>query len=113
LEDNRPLLYVQSFPNPGAKYQVAVDDPGGVLWGDRGDELIVLKQDNEVVSVRVSTVGGFQQGEATRLFKVAQGDFVLDVQRGEQRFLFGTPIDLSASSRLEVVMNWPALLEKR
>jgi len=106
-------LYVQSFPYPGAKYQVAVDDLGGVGWTNSGDALLVSTSHGDIIEVQVSTVDGFRQGVTTHLFRLPQGDFAVGVERGEQRFLTATPIDLSALTRLEVILGWPALLEKQ
>jgi len=112
-EDDRPGLYVQSFPVPGEKYQVTVDDPVGAVWGDRGDEIIVLTAKNQLYSIKVSMAGGFQQGATQRLFAIPPADFVVDIQRGEQRYLTGTIKDLSTLTDLEVVLGWKALLEKK
>jgi Tol biopolymer transport system component len=112
-EDDRPGLYLQSFPVPGEKYQVTVDDPAGAVWGDRGDEIIVLTAKNQLYSIKVSTVGGFQQGVTQRLFTVPTADFVVDIERGEQRYLTATAKDLSTTTQLEVILGWPALLEKK
>src|SRR5262249_48242932 len=38
-EDDQRGLYVQSFPVPGDKHQIAIEDPAGAVWGDRGDEI--------------------------------------------------------------------------
>jgi hypothetical protein len=113
LEDDRPGLYVQAFPVPGEKYQLAIDDPVGAVWGDRGDEILVITRNNVGYSIKVSTAGGFQQGATQRLFTIPASDFVMDIQRGEQRFLTGTPKDLSAATRLDVVLGWTALLDKK
>jgi WD40 repeat protein len=112
-EGGKPSLYVQSFPYPGAKYQVAVADVGGVSWTDSGDALLVSTSRGDIMEIQVSTVDGFRQGVTTHLFRLPQGDFEVDVERGEQRFLTATPIDLTALTRLEVVLGWPALLEKQ
>jgi Tol biopolymer transport system component len=113
VEDDHRGLYVQSFPVPGDKYQVTIDDPVGAVWGDRGDEIVVLNDKNTLYSIKVSTAGGFQQGATTRLFTTAREDFFADVERGEQRFLVGTLKDVSATTELDVVLGWPGLLERK
>ena len=80
VEDDHRGLYVQSFPVPGDKYQVTIDDPVGAVWGDRGDEIVVLNDKNTLYSIKVSTAGGFQQGATTRLFTTAREDFFADVE---------------------------------
>ena len=112
-EGGKPSLYVQSFPYPGAKYQVAVDDVSSVGWTNSGDALLVGTSHGDVMEIQVSTADGFRQGVTSHLFRLPQGSFGVDVERGEQRFLTATPIDMTASTRLEVVLGWPALLEKQ
>jgi hypothetical protein len=112
-EGGKVSLYVQSFPYPGAKYQVAVDDVGGVSWTDSGDALLVSTANGDVIEIQVSTADGFRQSVTTHLFRLPQGSFMVDAERGEQRFLTAAPIDLTALTRLEVVLGWPALLEKQ
>lgn len=105
-------LYVQSFPNPAAKYQVTVPKPVGAVWNDRGDELLVTTSDNVVLSVQVSTVGGFRQGATTRLFQIPKTEFVSDITRDGERFLIGTVKDLSSLTRFEVVLGWTQLIAR-
>jgi eukaryotic-like serine/threonine-protein kinase len=118
-EGGKRSLYVQSFPTPGAKYQIAIDDLTAAndvtvaIWNDSGDALIGATSRGEVLETSISTTGGFRQGATTRLFRLPPGDFLVDVEPGERRFLCATRIDQSASTQLEVVMGWPALLEKR
>jgi eukaryotic-like serine/threonine-protein kinase len=109
-EGARRSLFVQSFPNPGAKYQVSMDDPAGVVWTDRGDAVLSFTSDGQAFSVPITTEGGFRQGAATPLFKVAKGEFGLGVSRGEQRILLGSLRDATTFTRLEVILGWPQLL---
>ncbi|HET9327828.1 MAG TPA: protein kinase [Candidatus Eisenbacteria bacterium] len=112
-EDGRPSLFVQSFPDPGIPYQVTVDEPAGVAWNDRGDVLGVGTRTGELLSIQVSTASGFRQGATTRLFRLTKDETLFDVERGGQRFLIGTFKDLSATTYLDVVLNWRELLDRR
>jgi serine/threonine protein kinase/Tol biopolymer transport system component len=111
-EGSQRSVFVQSFPDPGTKYQVSGDGVAGVVWSDRGDALLALTEQGEVISIGVTTAGGFRQGATTRLFKLGKDEFLAGVVAGEQRFLVGTLKDASASTRLEVVLGWPRLLEQ-
>jgi serine/threonine protein kinase/Tol biopolymer transport system component len=111
-EGSKRSLYVQSFPEPGTKYQVAVDDLAGGGWNRSGDALIVGNVRGELMQIQVSTENGFRQGATTRLFRIPAKENLLDVEPGGQRFLCGAPQDVAQSNRLEVVLGWPALLEK-
>ncbi len=106
-------FYVQSFPEPGSKYQIAVPDAEWGLWSDRGDELVVVTTRDEVFAVKVSTANGFQPGAATRLFRPPADSFVLDIAPGQQRFLTVTPKNASTASRFEVALGWTQLLERK
>jgi Tol biopolymer transport system component len=106
-------FFVQSFPDPGAKYQVTVEDPGFGGWSDGGGALLILNGRNEALSVEVSTQDGFRQGATTRLFQMPPGETGVGVLKGEQKFLLGALKDVSTSSTLEVLLGWPHLLEKK
>jgi Tol biopolymer transport system component len=110
IEGAQPALYVQSFPDPSSKYQVSVSNPGGVLWNERGDMLYVGASDGYVYRVPVSTAGGFRQGTTTRLYRLGPTDQFLGIH-GDQ-VLVGVAKDLSALSRLEIILNWPKLLSQ-
>jgi Tol biopolymer transport system component len=112
-EGDQTPLYVQSFPMPGSKYQVAVKNPAGAVWSKRGDAILVGTLDNnELLSIDVSTAGGFRQGATHRLFRIEAAQNFAGVAPGEQKFLMGRLKDVSSLSRMEVVLNWPLLLNQ-
>jgi len=111
-EGDQTPLYVQSFPLPGSKYQVAVKNPAGAAWSSKGDAILVGTIDNnELLSIDVSTAGGFRQGATHRLFRIEAAQIFAGVVPGEQKFLMGRFKDVSSLSRIEVVLNWPLLLD--
>jgi hypothetical protein len=112
LESGRPALFVQTFPEPGNPYEVAVEDPAGMVW-DRPDAIGVGTAKGEVLSIAVSTDPGFQQGPTTRLFRFGKDENVIDVAQGGQRFLVGRLKDASSLTRLEVLLDWTELLAER
>jgi hypothetical protein len=83
-----------------------------VTWSQRGDALMVLTDQGELLSVAVTTEDGFRQGASTHLFRLAKGDFLAGTVPGERRFLVGSTKDASAATRLEVVLGWSRLLEQ-
>jgi dipeptidyl aminopeptidase/acylaminoacyl peptidase len=111
--NNRNALYVQSFPTPGARYQIAVENPTKAFWNPRGGELIVVEQGGRVVSVPVSTDGGFRQSAARRLFQTRRDEIVQGVSADGQRILTTIVLDVSNLISLEVVMGWEGLLKGR
>ena len=113
IEEGKGVVYIQSFPDPGAKYQLAVDSPIWATWTDKGDGLLVGNEKSEVLLVGADLSAGFRQGSTQRLFQTNPPEFVADVVPGEQRFVIAT-VDLRPLlGTLEVVLDWPRLLEKK
>jgi len=110
---DRNALSVQSFPNPGARYQIGVENPQRVLWNPQGGELIVTDGTGRVMSVPVSTEGGFRQGAARRLFQLKRDELVRGVSPDGQRILVVVVLDVSNLISLEVVTGWEELLKGR
>jgi len=111
--DSRNALSVQSFPNSGARYQISVEDPQRVFWNRRGGELIVVDGKGRVVSVPVSTDGGFRQGAPRTLFQLKRNEILVAVSPDGQRPLVSVVLDVSNLITLEVVMGWEGLLKGR
>ena len=111
-EQGQLSLYVQSYPHPGGKYQVAVDDLGGGGWLPVASALLAVTSRGEVLRIDALTADGFHQGATTRLFRLSHGEQVVDFDRVRARFLVSTPVDLPDASTLEVVLGWPRLLDK-
>jgi Tol biopolymer transport system component len=111
-ENGTTAIYVQSFPYPGAKYQITQKNALGAGWSRSGDEVLIVTTDGEFLVRQVSTTSGFRQGATTPLFRLPPTVFIVDVQRGEQRFLTGTVKDMSSLSRLEIVLGWTRLLDR-
>jgi hypothetical protein len=110
-ESGKNGLYVQSFPEPGAKYQIAFPDAAGALWSSDMNEILAANIHSEVFSILVSTENGFRQGAIRKGFTIAPPNFFVDVAPGEQRFLLGTQKSQSSASRLEIVLGWPQLIQ--
>jgi Tol biopolymer transport system component len=105
-------VFVQSFPDPGTKYQVTVDDAAGATWTGDGTAILVITQRQQVLRIPITTTGGFRQGTALHMFTLPMTDFLLDIVPGERRFLTASVPDQSSSTRLEIVFDWPQLLAK-
>jgi WD40 repeat protein len=105
-------VFVQSFPDPGTKYQITVDDAAGASWTGDGTAILVITQRQEVLRIPITTAGGFRQGATLHLFTLPMTDYLLDIVPGEHRFLTGSVLDQSSSTRLEMVFEWPRLLGK-
>jgi eukaryotic-like serine/threonine-protein kinase len=106
-------VFVQSFPDPGTKYQITVDDAAGASWTGDGTAILVITQRQEVVRIPITTAGGFRQGATQHMFTLPMTDYLLDIVPGERRFLTGSVLDQSTSTRLEIVFDWTRLLGTR
>ena len=113
IEQGKPAIYVQSFPTPGTKYQVEVETPVGLAWNQRGDQLLVITEKSEVLWIGTLLTSGFQQGATHRLFQIPPNGFLGDVTPDGKKFLVGSFDQHTASGMLEVVLNWPRILEKK
>ncbi|HUK63308.1 MAG TPA: hypothetical protein VLV15_08245, partial [Dongiaceae bacterium] len=109
-EGDSRSVYVQSFPEPGTKYQITVADAAGATWTHDGAAILVITRSQDLLRIPVTLTGGFRQGATTHLFTLPMTDFLTDIQVGERRFLTSSLIDLSASTQLELVFDWTRLL---
>jgi dipeptidyl aminopeptidase/acylaminoacyl peptidase len=112
VQDGGNTLYVDSFPQPGSKHQVAAEDPVTVSWTSK-EELLFVNARGEVFSVPVSTSPTFEAGTARRLFKPRAGTVAMSIARGGQVFLTGRTDTRPETSRLEMVIDWPQLLAEK
>ncbi len=116
-EFGRSEVYVQSFPEPGAKWQISMNGGGDPRWRRDGKELFYIAADRRLMAVAVKTGATFEQAPAVLLFDTGvppQWYFarnLYDVSRDGQ-FLFMTPVEDDRSSPFTVVLNWAAGLRR-
>ena len=111
-EAGRIEVYVRSFPESGAKWQVST--AGGVepRWRKDGKELFYVRA-GKLMAVDVkNTSGNLEFGVPKPLFELPNGSSPTggsyDVSHDGQRFLVNTPLDKAPPSPLIVVTNWLA-----
>jgi eukaryotic-like serine/threonine-protein kinase len=119
FETGRYEIYVRTFPEPVGKWQISTS--GGVepTWRRDGKELFYLSPENELVSVEVNADSkAFRAGVPKVLFQSTlisgfpwRNRYVASADG--QRFLMLTPPGEAAPSPINIVVNWPALLENR
>jgi serine/threonine protein kinase/Tol biopolymer transport system component len=116
-ESSEWQVYVQSFP-PRAddkRQQVSSDGGSEPRWRRDGKELFYLSPDDKIMSVPVTTEGGFKPGTARELFDVVVPMFGnvyrtnYTVSADGQRFLVNTRVE-STPPPISVIVNWPSLL---
>jgi Tol biopolymer transport system component len=115
-ETGRSEIYVTPFPPTGAKWQVSSRGGRNPAWQGDGRELFFVAPEGVVTAVPVEAKEALEIGPATALFRLpARGgaaDTQFDVTRDGQRFLVRVPVPESPPSAINMVINWPALLQK-
>lgn len=118
-------VYVQPFPASSAP-KVRISTAGGLfpVWRADGRELFFLSPDRTIVAVAFTTAGGtFRVDSAVPLFQsltMTQVNFPnMSGQRSPyvpsadgSRFLVSANDTEDVPQQIEVVLNWPALLEQ-
>jgi eukaryotic-like serine/threonine-protein kinase len=117
-QSKRSEIYVVSFPQPDAKWQISTNGGQQPVWSHDGRELYYYSLDNRIMAVDIkSSVPGSPQpqfGMPRALFDVrisTNGNTGFDVTK-DGRFLVSTLVELDASAPMTVVLNWPETLKK-
>ena len=110
-ETEQQEVFVQSYPDPAAKWQISNQGGGGPRWSPKGDKLF-YKNGAGMFAVSIETEPDFKPGRPQLLFEnpVVESSSALsyDVSTDGQRFLMpGLPeADLTEVRQLIVVQNW-------
>jgi DNA-binding winged helix-turn-helix (wHTH) protein/Tol biopolymer transport system component len=109
-------VYVQSFPNGGAKRAVSVGGGAEPHWTRGGREIVYLTPDGRMMSVDISSgAHALEPARPRALFHVPLGGDITQyrnhyaVTSDGQRFLVDTA-DESTREPITVVVNWDALV---
>jgi eukaryotic-like serine/threonine-protein kinase len=110
-------IFVQSFPEAGAKFQVSTDGGDCPVWRNDGKELFYLGGSNSVVAVPVETGEEFRAGAPQSLFQVPMLNMsgyrtVFVLSPDGQRILVNQPRE-SIRTPITVVANWDTELNKK
>ena len=110
-ESGRSEIYVQSYPDPGVKWQVSTAGGANPLWRRDGQELFFTGADDRLMAVAVAAGEGFHAGPPSPLFAgtISRDVSSLDVTPDGQRFLRVTAAPAPLSVRL--LLSWPERLE--
>jgi len=123
-ETGRSEMYVRSFPDMGVKVRISDDALGtmdaGVLfwteWSRDGKEIVFPGTDAQtVVSVTVSTAGGFHAEPPRALFRLpltSYNTMLVTVPGGGKFLLFGADAGAIPTAHT-VILNWTALLSQK
>ncbi len=110
-------VYVQRFPGPGGRWPVSSGGGDQPRWRSDGKELFFVGPGRALMAVDVKVgPSGFEAGIPKKLFSTGfpepsgignRNSYVVADQG--QRFL--VTVSLEEASNIEVVVNWPAVLE--
>ncbi|HYX22304.1 MAG TPA: protein kinase, partial [Thermoanaerobaculia bacterium] len=110
-ESGREEIYVQTFPEPGGKWQVSNGGGSDPSWRGDGREIYYRSPDQKLMAVEIRSGAGFQAGVPQALFPVrirpgAPRNKYTPSPDG-QRFLIAAPLGRDAMSPTTIVLNWP------
>jgi Tol biopolymer transport system component len=119
-ESGRYEVYVQPFPAASGKFQISSDGGSQPRWRRDGKELYYLAPDGKLMAVETRTSPGFEHGAPKALFETRTGNrgagnqtlMLYDVAADGKRFLINSYMEETASSPINVVLNWQAALKR-
>ena len=109
-ESGRDEVYVQSYPQPGVKFQVSVDGGSEVVWSPAGHELF-YRHGDAMMSVKTTSSPSFSASSPELLFRgqfvpTRRGEAAYDVSRDGTRFLMVKRDAASSPTQINVVTNF-------
>jgi len=106
-ETGRNEVYVATFPNATAKWQISTQGGSVPRWRSDGKELFYLAADGQLMAVSVSTQGTQLLWSAPkRLFAMSALGSSYDVAPGGEKILVLAPTEDFKPNELTVLMNW-------
>ncbi len=111
-ESGRFEIYVQSFPSPGAKYQVTTGGGNYPHWAGTGRELFYVTIEGALATVPVSPGETLEFGAPQVLMPLADGE-IFDVSADGQHILALAQDASAAAQSPTIVLNWVAGLTKK
>jgi Tol biopolymer transport system component/predicted Ser/Thr protein kinase len=112
-------VYVQPFPEAGAKFQVSRDGGSHPAWRADGKELFYLAYDGTMMAVPITASGQFDAGAPQVLFPTGLPVFnippsvtVYNVTKDGKRFLVNGRPQQAGVEPLTVLVNWTSAIQK-
>ena len=112
-ESGKWEMYVTSFPDAKAKWQVSNGGGEQPRWRADGKELFYLSADGKMMAAPVKEGANFDAGTPVALFQANARELVAtseqmmyDVSTDGQRFLVNTQVKNPEARPMSVVLNW-------
>ena len=114
-ESGQTEVYVQSFPEAGAKYQVTTRGGFNRGWSSDGRRLYFAENSDPAVTKAADVLPGpqFRLGPPRRISRVPKTVFDFSAARGEEKLLLLMPTGPIPPQTITIVQNWPSLLVKK
>jgi Tol biopolymer transport system component len=111
-ESKRNEVYVQTFPNPGGKWQISTNGGGRPVWSRDGKELFFIGADQKLMAVEIKGGANFDWGVPKPLFNARIApDANFEVGK-DGRFLIPVPVEQAGITPINVVVNWTVGLKR-
>lgn len=111
-------IFVQRYPGPGGRWQIAQAADGGLRWSPNGDEIFYTGESSQILALAVRTEGGFSVGAPRKIleanFRTAEDVYIgFDVGPDGRILLVLPTSERDDADHLVVVLDWLDELERR
>jgi serine/threonine protein kinase/Tol biopolymer transport system component len=111
-ESGKSEVYVQSYPEPGRKYQASTGGGQNPLWSRDGRQILFNTADGTLMEADVETVPSFKVGRPRALFKLRQDLVGIAFAPDWSRFLLTVPAGEASAATITLEVNWAAGLKR-
>jgi Tol biopolymer transport system component len=116
MQTGEPEIYVMDFPQGSQRVRVSTDGGFKPRWRRDGKELFYLAGDGSMMAAKMAVVNGRMIAEPKRLFDAnlklhTNYDANYAVSSNGQRFLGIARESPSGDVDIQMVLNWPSLLQ--
>jgi Tol biopolymer transport system component/DNA-binding winged helix-turn-helix (wHTH) protein len=116
MQTGDPEIYVMDFPQGSQRVRVSADGGFKPRWRRNGKELFYLADDGSMMAAKMAVINGRMTAEPKRLFDAnlklhTNYDANYAVSSDGQRFLGIARESSSRDVDIQMVLNWPSLLQ--
>ena len=113
---DRIELYILKLDGSSGKWQISTAGARSFTWNPQGGELLYFNRDWEMISVPISTANRLEIGKSVKLFQhklstIKFGLSAFDISPDGESFILVSAMHQTRLIRVNVILNWPKLLE--